>query len=69
LNASTHSQAKGATGVAQFRRAAPAGLPMDHIAKIEIFPGTLLQKRNSNSKSEWLILVNCVGNHRKIRKM
>jgi hypothetical protein len=24
----------------------------DHIAKTEIFPGTLLQKRNSNSKSE-----------------
>jgi hypothetical protein len=41
----------------------------DHIAKINFFPGSLLQKVNSNSKSDFLILVNCVENHRKFRKM
>jgi hypothetical protein len=39
------------------------------IAKAKIFPRASLQKCNSISKSEWLILVNCVENHRKIRKM
>jgi hypothetical protein len=43
--------------------------PGDDIANPEIFPGSLLQKRNSNSKTLWLILVNCVENHRKIEKM
>jgi hypothetical protein len=33
LTSSTHSPAKGTTGVAQFRRAAPAGPPRDHSAK------------------------------------
>jgi hypothetical protein len=42
--------------------------PRDDIAKVKIFPGSLLQKRNSNSKSEWLILVNCVENRREIKK-
>jgi hypothetical protein len=41
----------------------------DHFAKINFFPGSLLQKVNSNSKSDFLILVNCVENHIKIRKM
>jgi hypothetical protein len=48
---STHSPAKGATGVAQFRRATPAGLPRDHIAKQKFFPRASLRKGNSNSKS------------------
>jgi hypothetical protein len=40
-----------------------------HIAKPTFFPGSLLQKVNSNSKTLWLFLVNCVENRRKIRKM
>jgi hypothetical protein len=32
------------------------------------FPRASLQKVNSNSTSAWLKLVNCVENHRKIRK-
>jgi hypothetical protein len=49
-----------------------------HIAKEKIFPGSLLQKVNSNSKTLyfakknsktlWLLLVNCVENHRKSEK-
>jgi hypothetical protein len=47
-----------------------AGQPrQDHIAKKIFFPGSLLQKRNSNSKTLWLFLVNCVENHRKIKKI
>jgi hypothetical protein len=38
----------------------------DHIAKRNFFPGSLLQKVNSNSKSDFLILVNYVENHRKM---
>jgi hypothetical protein len=48
---------------------APAGRPKGHIAKPSFFPGSLLQKGNSNSVAIFLILVNCVENHRKIRKM
>jgi hypothetical protein len=40
----------------------------DYIARLRFFPGSLLQKVNSNSKTLWLILVNCVENHRKIKK-
>jgi hypothetical protein len=40
---STHSLAKGATRVAQFRRAAPAAPPRDHIAKLKFFSRASLQ--------------------------
>jgi hypothetical protein len=43
---STHPSAETPTGVAQFRRAAPAGPPRDHIANPKFFPGSLLQKCN-----------------------
>jgi hypothetical protein len=36
----------------EFDHPTPATAPRDHIAKTKIFPGSLLQKRNSNNKSE-----------------
>jgi hypothetical protein len=48
---------------------APATDPRDYIAKKVFFSRASLQKCNSNSKSEWLILVNCVENQRKITKL
>jgi hypothetical protein len=53
----------------EFAQPAPATAPRDHIAKPKIFPGSLLQKVNSNSKSDFRILVNCIENNKKIRKM
>jgi hypothetical protein len=53
----------------EFAQPVPATAPRDHIAKPKIFPGSLLQKVNSNSTSDFMILVNCIENHRKIRKM
>jgi hypothetical protein len=43
--------------------------PRDDIAKVKIFPGSFLQKCNSNSVVILLFLVNCVENHRNIGKM
>jgi hypothetical protein len=43
-------------------------MPRGHIAKPTFFPGSSLLKVNSNSKSNFLILVNCVENHRKSEK-
>jgi hypothetical protein len=40
-----------------------------NIAKEELFPGASVQKETPIVKLFWLILVNCVENHRKIRKM
>jgi hypothetical protein len=48
---------------------APPAMARGHIAKCQIFPGASSQKYNSNSVAVFLILVNCVENHRKIRKM
>jgi hypothetical protein len=42
---------------------------MDHIAKRKIFPRASLQLVTQIVKVLWLFLVNCVENHRKIRKM
>jgi hypothetical protein len=53
----------------EFAQPAPTTAPRDYIAKAKIFPGSLLQKVNSNSKVSLLILVNCVENHRKMGKM
>jgi hypothetical protein len=66
---STHSPAKGVTGVAQFRRAAPAGPPRDHIAKQKFFSRASLQLETQIVNVLWLFLVNCVENRRKIRKI
>jgi hypothetical protein len=65
----THPPAESLTGVSQFRRAAPAGPPRGHIAKEKIFPRASLQMYISNSVAVFLILVNCVENYRKFRKM
>jgi hypothetical protein len=43
--------------------------PRGNIAKVKIFPGSFLQKCNSNSVVILLFLVNCVENDIKIRKM
>jgi hypothetical protein len=48
---------------------APASRPKGYIAKPSFFPRASLQKVNSNSKSDFLFLVNCVENPRKIGKM
>jgi hypothetical protein len=58
-----------AGGWPEFGRTAAARPPRDYIAKLRFFPGSLLQKVNSNSKTLWLILVNCVENQSKIRKI
>jgi hypothetical protein len=55
--------------LAGFCPPAPASRPRDYIAKRRFFPRASLQKVNSNSKTLWLILVNCVENHRKLIKM
>jgi hypothetical protein len=65
----THPPTESLTGVSQFRRAAPAGPPRNHIAKEKIFPRASLQKYISNSVAVFLILVNCVRKRRKISKM
>jgi hypothetical protein len=39
------------------------------IAKEELFPGALVQKETPLVKTVLLFLVNCVENHRKVRKM
>jgi hypothetical protein len=65
---STHPPAESPTGVAQFRRAAPAGRPRDHIAKQKFFSRASLQLVTQIVKVLWLFLVNCVENRRKIRK-
>jgi hypothetical protein len=39
------------------------------IAKEELFPGALVQKETPIVKLFFLFIVNCVENHRKIRKM
>jgi hypothetical protein len=52
-----------------FRQPAPAGRPKGYIANIKFFSGASSQKGNSNSDAFSLFLVNCVENHRKIRKM
>jgi hypothetical protein len=65
----THPPAKSPTGLAQFRRAAPAGPPRDHIAKLEFVLRASLQLETPIVKVFWLFLVNCVENHKKIGKM
>jgi hypothetical protein len=40
-----------------------------NIAKEELFPGASVQKETPIVKLFWLLLVNCVENHRKFRKM
>jgi hypothetical protein len=65
----THPPAETPTGAAEFRRAAPAGPPRDHIAKLEFFSRASLQLVTLIVKLFWLLLVNCAENHRKIRKM
>jgi hypothetical protein len=39
------------------------------IAKEELFPGASVQKETPIVKLFWLLLVNCVENHRKFRKI
>jgi hypothetical protein len=63
------SLAKPDGGSPEFGRTAAARPPRGYIAKEKIFPRASLQKVNSISKTLWLILVNFVENHRKIRKM
>jgi hypothetical protein len=53
----------------EFSQPAPAGRPRGHIAKQKFFPRASVQSGNSNSKTIWLILVNCVENRRKNRKI
>jgi hypothetical protein len=53
----------------EFGRSRAGRPPKGRIAKPRFFPGSLLQKVNSNSIVIWLILVNCVESHRKIVKM
>jgi hypothetical protein len=61
--------AKPGGGSPEFGLPAPANRAQDHIGKQNFFPGSLLQKVNSNSKSDFVILVNFVENQRKIRKV
>jgi hypothetical protein len=63
------SSAKPATSSLGIAQAAPASRPKGDIATEKIFPRASLKKGNSNSKTIWLFLVNCVENHREIRKM
>jgi hypothetical protein len=42
-------KARNRAGLAGFRQPAPAGRPKGNIAKAKTFPGSLLQKGNSNS--------------------
>jgi hypothetical protein len=63
------SPAKTRGELAGIGQPAPASRPGDYIANTKFFPGSLLEMVNSNSKTLWLILVNCVANHRKIIKM
>jgi hypothetical protein len=63
------SLAKPSGGSPEFGLPALASRAQDHIAKPTFFPGSLLQKVNSNSKRDFLILVNCVENHTKTGKM
>jgi hypothetical protein len=63
------SPAKSRRTLPEFYSTAPASRAQDHIAKRRFFPRASLQKVKSNSKTLWLILVNCVENHRKIIKM
>jgi hypothetical protein len=53
----------------EFHRNRRCTVPRDHIAKEKIFPRASLQKYISNSVAVLLILVNCVENCRKIRKI
>jgi hypothetical protein len=61
--------AKPGGGSPEFGRTAATRQLRGYIAKAKIIPRASLQKVNSNSKTIWLFLVNCVENHRKIRKM
>jgi hypothetical protein len=63
------SPAKTPASLTGFYSTAPTSRAQDHIAKRRFFLRASLQKVNSNSKTLWLILVNCVENHRKIQKM
>jgi hypothetical protein len=63
------SPAKSRRTSPEFYSTALASRAQDHIAKHRFFPRASLQKVNSNSKTLWLILVNCVENHSKIRKI
>jgi hypothetical protein len=58
-----------AGGWPEFSRNTAGRPPRGHIAKGRFFPGASAQKYNSNSKVTFLLLVNCVVNYRKIRKM
>jgi hypothetical protein len=55
--------------LAGFRPEPRRPCPRDHIAEQNFFSRAFLQFGNSNSKVIFLILVNCVENRRKIRKM
>jgi hypothetical protein len=57
-----------AGGWPEFGRTAAGRPPRGHIAKGRFFRGASTQKYNSNSKVTFLLLVNCVENHRKITK-
>jgi hypothetical protein len=63
------SPAARTSELAGFCPPAPGSRPGDYIANTKFFPGSLLQKVNSNSKTLWLVLVNFVENHRKIIQM
>jgi hypothetical protein len=58
-----------AGGWPKFGRTAAGRPPRGHIAKGRFFPGASAQKYNSNCKVTFLLLVNCVENHRKLRKI
>jgi hypothetical protein len=58
LNLLHPSPSESLTGVSQFRRAAPAGPPRDHIAKLEFFSRASLQLVTQIVKVFWLFLVN-----------
>jgi hypothetical protein len=47
----------------------PPAMARGHIATGKIFPGASAQKYISNSVAVFLILVNCVENHREMRKI
>jgi hypothetical protein len=57
------------TGATGFRPPAPPAMSKGHIAKGQIFSGVCPQACNFNFKVPLLILVKCVENRRKIRKI
>jgi hypothetical protein len=63
------SPAKSRRTSPDFYSTTPASRAQDHIAKRRFFPRASIQKVNSNSKTLWLILVNCVENREEIKKM